>query len=176
MTPEQLYHFTKFVYRGSTGEERFLRRIKKGEPNECWPWQGPVNKYGYGILGFSDIATTAHRVAYELENGSIGNTYTACVLHRCDNPPCCNPIHLFLGSRKDNIADMTKKGRLASFKGIKNSRAVLAEEQVLTIFLSDESNVDLGIFYGVAPTTIAAIRNQRNWKHLTCHLPKRPRR
>jgi hypothetical protein len=71
---------------------------------------------------------------------------------------------------------MVNKGRMAGAKGTKNCKVVLTEAQVLEIFASNESNVDLGEAYDVAPTTISAIRNQRNWKYLTGHLPKRKRR
>jgi len=176
MTPEQMKHFTERVFKGSTGLQRFWKRVEKAGPDDCWPWQGARNKDGYGMVSVSCTCYQAHRVAYELTCGPVGRTYKVCILHTCDNPPCCNPAHLFRGTRKDNIADMTQKGRLASFEGAVNGRAVLTEKDVLDIFNSSESNVDLGEAYDVAPTTISAIRNQRNWKHLTGHLPPKPRR
>lgn len=167
MTPKQLDYFRTRVYRGLTGEQRFWKRVAIKGPDECWEWQGPCNGSGYGNIGFTDLSTTTHRISYELANGAVGNTYTVCILHRCDNPPCCNPAHLFIGTRADNIADMTQKGRLASFEGTKNVRALLTESQVLVIRDSDKTNVELGREYGVGPTTISAIRTGRNWQHLT---------
>lgn len=158
--------------KGSTGVERFWEKVKKKSDNECWLWEGPFNKSGYGIVWAGGNVTTAHRVSYELVHGPIGITYNVCILHTCDNPPCCNPNHLFEGTRKDNVADMVKKGRMAGAKGSRNSKVVLLEAQVLEIFnCKDATNVELGIKYGVAPTTISAIRNQRNWKFLTSPTP-----
>ncbi len=177
MTQAQMQHFLTFVYRGSTGVERFWKRVDKKTDAECWPWKGPRNKDGYGIVAVSASAMAAHRVAFELVNGIVGNGYNVCILHSCDNPPCCNPKHLFNGTRKDNVADMVQKGRMAGAKGTRNCKVVLTETQVMEIFNdSDNTNVELGLIYDVAPTTISAIRNQRNWKFLTGHLPKRRRR
>jgi hypothetical protein len=176
MTPEQMKHFTERIFKGSTGVERFWKRVQKGGPDDCWPWHGAKSKDGYGEVGVACTSTHAHRVAYELTHGPVGKTYKICILHTCDNPPCCNPAHLFAGTRKDNVADMVNKGRMAGAIGARNCKVVLTEAQVLEIFASNESNVALGEAYDVAPTTISAIRNQRNWKHLTGHLPPKRRR
>ncbi len=170
MTHEQMLFFRNHIFRGITGVERFWRRVDKtpghGPKGECWLWLGYTNKDGYGHVGFSDLVTAVHRVSFELVHGPIGNNYVDCVLHTCDNPPCVNPDHLFLGSRANNIEDMTEKGRLADFKGTLNGRHVLTENEVRSIRRSGGTNVKLGRKYGVAPTTISAIRNGRNWKHL----------
>lgn len=180
MTNEQMEFFKKRRFRGSTPEERFWKRVDKkhghGPNGDCWIWLASCNKNGYGQVQFSDLSTSTHRVSYELVHGPIGNNYVDCVLHSCDNPPCVNPDHLFMGGRKDNVADMVSKGRMAGAKGEKNCKDVLTEAQVMEIFKSDASNVDLGEEYGVAPTTISAIRTQRNWKYLTGHLPTPKRR
>ncbi len=171
MTPEQMKYFKGHAFCGLTPEERFWLHVDKtpghGPEGECWIWTAYCNKHGYGQIGFSTLVTGAHRVSYELVHGPIGNTYVDCVLHTCDNPPCVNPDHLFMGGRPDNIVDMTEKGRLADFKGTLNGRHVLTEEEVRRIRVSGRTNVKLGIQYGVAPTTISAIRSGRNWKHLT---------
>lgn len=88
-------------------EERFWNRvaIRSG----CWEWLGPRNKAGYGSLQWLNESTNSHRVAYKLANGEIpAGLY---VRHKCDNPPCCNPTHLFLGTCSDNAQDMVAKGR-----------------------------------------------------------------
>ena len=74
----------------------------------CWEWQGARNKDGYGAVGIRDGNQRVHRLSYEANIGPIGDM---CVLHSCDNPPCCNADHLFLGTRKQNMADMVAKGR-----------------------------------------------------------------
>ncbi len=78
----------------------------------CWTWTGRRNAGGYGVLrirGRSSKILFAHRLAWELTNGPIPDGLFVC--HHCDNPPCCNPEHLFVGTPKDNCHDMMAKGR-----------------------------------------------------------------
>lgn len=76
----------------------------------CWLWNGPVNEHGYGrVYHGRGGAKYAHRVSWELFNGVIDTSL--CVLHKCDTPRCVNPLHLFLGTRRDNVLDMDAKGR-----------------------------------------------------------------
>ena len=91
--------------------EQFWSRVEKTD--SCWLWTGSTNKYGYGLThrGGPNQATTrrAHRMAWELCNGPIPKGLW--VLHKCDNPPCVNPDHLFVGNRSDNMKDAAAKGR-----------------------------------------------------------------
>lgn len=92
--------------------ERFWSKVERGEPEACWEWQGARKASGYGnlSLGPPDYVTdTAHRVAYELAYGPIPDGLIVC--HTCDNPPCVNPKHLWLGTHSDNGLDMVAKGR-----------------------------------------------------------------
>src|SRR5947209_19812053 len=91
---------------------RFWRRVVVAGADDCWVWTGARSKSGYGRIGADRPRRVlqAHRVAYELTNG-VHLPPEDCVLHRCDNPPCCNPAHLFLGDRAVNNADMDAKGR-----------------------------------------------------------------
>lgn len=99
-------------------EAAFWSRVdKSGGPDACWPWMGPMTDFGYGKFRVWNRTRTSHRLAIEFTNGPIqtGSGYHGtCVLHRCDNPPCCNPAHLWLGTNADNAADRNAKGRSAA--------------------------------------------------------------
>ena len=93
-------------------KDRFLNLVEKTD--DCWNWIGCLNAGGYGYTsickGKKKVRNiVAHRRAYELFVGPIPDDFL--VLHKCDNPPCVNPNHLFIGTQKDNVADMFRKGR-----------------------------------------------------------------
>lgn len=85
----------------------FWSRVKKSDG--CWEWMGNRGPRGYGTIKVAGKVYRTHRYAYALVNGPIPEGYFVC--HRCDNPPCCRPDHLFLGTAKDNNHDMMRKGR-----------------------------------------------------------------
>lgn len=89
---------------------RFWEKVRSDSPQACWEWIGRRLPFGHGHF---DVAhgqpMLAHRYSWELVNGTIPDDL--CVLHRCDNPPCVNPAHLFLGTRTDNNRDKSAKGR-----------------------------------------------------------------
>jgi hypothetical protein len=96
-------------------EERFWLYVRKGGTDDCWPWIGPIAKSrrGYGRFkrgGRVVGSEQSHRLAWEFTHGAKPPP-DLFVCHRCDNPPCCNPAHLFLGTAKENNHDMWKKGR-----------------------------------------------------------------
>lgn len=88
-------------------ESRFWSKVRK--TLTCWIWEGSRNPAGYGHLRSSDRLEKAHRISWEIHFGSIPDGMA--VLHRCDNPPCVAPFHLWLGTQKDNAADRQAKGR-----------------------------------------------------------------
>jgi HNH endonuclease len=100
-------------------EVRFWRRVDVGDPTACWPWVGAKDRDGYGLflIKATDepdgqrICMHAQRFAWTLAKGPIPAGLD--VLHHCDNPPCCNDAHLFLGTNLDNVADRDRKGRTA---------------------------------------------------------------
>lgn len=98
----------KFHYvTGKTTEERFWAKVQKTD--NCWNWLASRGTYGHGVFGFDGKSTAAHRYSYQLHKGIIPEGLLVC--HTCDTPGCVNPEHLFLGTYKENMEDMSRKGR-----------------------------------------------------------------
>lgn len=120
--------------RHRTHEEQvadFWKRVRKGKPDECWPWLGGrhVARKNYGALMFDGKMQKAHRVAYSITFGAVPKDLFVC--HRCDNQQCCNPRHLFAGTNRQNIDDAIAKGRIP--KGEQRSRSKLTDAIVLAM-------------------------------------------
>ena len=107
-------------------ENQFWSKVARGEPDACWEWTGGLKGYGYGAAWFHGKRVSAHRLAYELTHGPIPAGLKIC--HSCDNPPCCNPAHLFAGTQADNIVDAYQKQRLPS--GDKHYKTKVRERDV----------------------------------------------
>lgn len=117
-------------------QDRFWGSVNRGAPEECWEWTGARNHKGYGCgVRVGDGRLLAHRHSWEIHNGRpIPDGLLVC--HHCDNPPCVNPAHLFLGTTKDNTRDAMAKGRLApppGLRGSQNGTAKLTEAEVQEI-------------------------------------------
>lgn len=147
-------------------EDRFRTGVDMRGPDDCWPWTKGCLPGGYGALWDGGNNRGTHRIAWELANGPIPDGLW--VLHRCDNPPCCNPAHLFLGTQAENDADRTAKGR--STRGDRHPYAKLNSETVREIRqrFADGTRVrDLAAEYGVSPTTLWYAAKGKTWKHVT---------
>lgn len=104
----------------------FHCKVAAGKADECWLWTAARSDRGYGKFRIRALKMRAHRVAYMLHHGEVPDDL--CVLHSCDNPPCCNPAHLFLGTHKTNAEDRDAKGRGA--KGDRNGSRLHPERLV----------------------------------------------
>ena len=147
--------------------KRFWDKVDKS--GDCWEWIAGKNDNGYGRFHLNKKARSAHRVAWELTNGPIpddGSYHGTCVCHRCDNPGCVNPDHLFLGNHADNLSDMAKKGRQANLKGQQNGRSVLTEEDVRRIRQLDVPQRKIARCFGVSSYAIFAIKSRKTWSHI----------
>jgi hypothetical protein len=142
-------------------ENRFWAKVDKRGPDECWTWTACVNLTGYGRFGEG----LAHRKSWEINKGTIPKGI--CVLHSCDNPPCVNPAHLFLGTHLENIADRVAKGRSARHIGEMNGRAKLTLSQVQFIRAASKtaSVKSLARIYGVSNWHIYRIIRGKSWGH-----------
>lgn len=149
-------------------EVRFWQHVDKtSSPNGCWEWTAYRNKQGYGQFSFTSkgVPIGAHRLSYQLYNGDIPKGLF--VLHTCDNPPCCRPDHLWLGTAKDNIGDAIRKGRLINRD---NSKRVvhLNEEKIRLIreMAKSISRKKIAAALDVSLNTISSVLEGRTWKHV----------
>jgi hypothetical protein len=130
----------------------------------CIEWTGDRLSSGYGRISINYKTKRVHRVSYELSIGPIPEGM--CVLHRCDNPPCFNPDHLFLGTNKENTEDMYNKGRQNPPVGVRNGNAKLTPEQVLQIRKDTRSLDTIAAEYPVSRSIISLIRIGKIWTHI----------
>jgi hypothetical protein len=166
-----------------TLEEKFWPnvRITPG----CWVWDGALSEKGYGQLWLDNKIRLAHRISYQMHQGEEAGKLFVC--HRCDNPKCVNPEHLFLGTAKDNALDMHRKGRAnipsragenhwskrlidSRAAGERNGLAKLTEKDVRGIVAEYEaggtSQRKMAEKYGLHENTIFKLVNKRLWAHL----------
>ena len=167
-------HECSVLWRKRPIADRFWEKVNKDGPiirpdlGPCWIWTAATAS-GYGIFGNGTHTghLQAHAFSWELHYGPRNWLW---VLHRCDNPPCVNPAHLFLGTHADNMRDMAAKGRHGAKPGIARYNPKLTAEDVMEIRRrSAETAVSrkaLAIEYGVAAGYISVIVHGGKWKHL----------
>jgi len=166
-------------------EKDFWKHVKIGKENECWEWKGSKDDHGYGRVRYQGKEYKSHRLAWILKSGSTEDIF---VCHRCDNPPCCNPNHLFLGTHQENMDDMVKKGRYGKKRNLpkgkkhwsylhpektssceKNGSAVLDRKKVLEIrekAKDGQSHRSIAKEYGVAKSTVTFIIQRKTWVNI----------
>lgn len=150
--------------------ERLRMKSDRSDPDGCWPWTAASCRDGYGYLRFEGRSQLAHRLAYRIANGDFPDELKVC--HTCDNPPCVNPSHLFLGTQADNTADMATKRR--STHG-ERSTSHLSEADVDLIHdlkARGATQRAIAARFGVNPSTVSRIVNGKRWvvKWETDHL------
>lgn len=148
---------------------RFWAKVDRQESSKCWEWTAHRNRKGYGQMGVGTGSRqprcSSHRISWELHFGAIPDGLFVC--HRCDNPPCVNPAHLFLGTHTENVADMTNKRRQAF--GSRSGRSKLSESSVLEIrrlYDSGVSHKKLARIFGIGNTCAYMAAARKNWRHV----------
>lgn len=148
-------------------KDRFWSKIEIRGEDECWEWKKCLNEHGYGVFRHKGISQLSNRMTWFIVKGRFPSS---CVLHKCDNRKCCNPSHLFLGTRKDNAVDMVSKKRNKTpfGRGEEHIQSVLKEEDVvnvLRLFFSDKiKKKKISEITGIKYSGIMDITLGRNWK------------
>lgn len=148
--------------RPTTLEEAFWQYAIPGEPGACWEWTGSRTR-GYGQFAFQSRRYKAHRVSYLLHHGPIPDGMEVC--HTCDNPPCWNPEHLWVGTRAENAEDAARKGRM---QGERNAFAKLTDDDVRNIRLLYPrfTMQQIATQLAVSPATIWLVLSGKRWSHV----------
>jgi len=148
----------------------FWSRVNSGLPDECWLWQGKADAAGYGRYSRNKRADFAHRVAWELTHNQRVPA-GLIIRHTCDNPPCCNPSHLVIGTHRDNGRDMVIRDRTGHRmpRGSAHPAAKLSEADVRDIRAAAAAGAtyaSLSRQYNIVAPGIRAIVLRRTWKHV----------
>jgi len=144
-------------------EKRFWAKVDIRGDDECWNWKACKNQYGYGLFTIAGKKVVAHRLSYELEIGSIPDGLHVC--HKCDNPSCVNPNHLFIGTRRDNWLDSINKGRQGKLNAddVHEIRRKYGESKEVTKW---DFCVECSKEYDVSPHTVWEMLSKMTWKHV----------
>ncbi len=151
-------------YFDKTPKERLFERVVK--TTSCWNWTGSTRPTGwYGCISVNGKNVSTHRLSYEIHIGPIPKGL--CVLHKCDNPLCVNPDHLFLGTSKDNVIDSVDKGRNAKGEFCNKLNMTEGDVRIIRDLVSAGCKqcyiVD---FFGLKKMTVGEIVRRKTWKHI----------
>jgi hypothetical protein len=148
--------------------DRFWEKVEKRGPLECWPFRaGGVTRSGHRMISVDGTMKGVHRISWELHHGEIPADQVVC--HRCDNPPCVNPAHLFLGTIAVNNADRDMKGRHVPLPGEANGQAKLTSADVREIRDMLSKKVPqrrIAQKFGVHQSLICLINTGKAWSHV----------
>jgi len=147
---------------------RFWARVDT--TGDCWEWRGARHQNGYGRFSMGGKSRFAHRIAWTLTHGPIPTGLDVC--HHCDNPPCVNPAHLFVGTGADNLRDARDKGRLRPRAGEAHPQAKLTAEQVATIrarCAAGEAQRAVAREFRISQPRVCQIVRGHGWARMTAH-------
>lgn len=148
--------------------DRFMDKVKICSENDCWLWTGATdNAFGYGKFRLNGKSINAHRASFILFNGEIPEGLFVC--HKCDNPPCVNPEHLFVGTSEDNNKDRSNKGRTARLDGYLSPSAKLNVPIVLKIREMYENNTTvakISKLLNISYRTVWDVCNRISWRNV----------
>ena len=149
---------------------RFWEKVPKGiSENKCWPWKGGHKSDGYGVINVGGRCESAHRQMWRFVNGEIPEGHH--ILHKCDNPPCVNPRHLWLGTHAQNMADMGNKGRGGSREqnGEKNCSAKLTwakVDEIRSLAAAGVMQKEIAKHFGISRASVCLIVGRKQWASL----------
>jgi hypothetical protein len=160
---------------------RFDSKVRKAGPSDCWEWTGWKNTaHGYGRFDLNGKKVPAHRVAFAIHSGRFFADLLVC--HTCDNPGCCNPSHLFLGTPGDNLLDAKIKGRWTPRqkkpkpapkprpRGQEHHMAKLKEKDIAQIVICQKAGMtgkQIAAAFGVTRRSIVYVLSGKTWKHIS---------
>lgn len=147
-------------------EDRFWSYVDKSEgPTACWPWRGARDANEYGAFQLPKKLVGAHRFAWFLSYGDPGQLF---ICHHCDNPPCCNPSHLFIGTAQDNTTDCVLKLRHVHGEAVHTSKLKEADIYAIQEKRREGASIQsLATEYDVTLASIVFVLTGRTWKHIT---------
>lgn len=161
---ERPFHMRKAEGSNPSSPTTFWKGVAIRSHDQCWPWLKSKNNKGYGRVVYQGREWKAHRLAFTLAKGPIPEGL--CVRHKCDYPACCNPMHLRLGTIRDNNHDCIDRGRHIAPRGVRNGNTKLTLDDVRQIRTDKRQGVLLATEYGVSQSQISQIRSGKRWAWL----------
>ena len=147
---------THIRFCGRDWKADFWKKVDINGPTECWPWMASRKPRGYGHFVVMKKDHNAHRLAYELQRGPIPSGME--VMHRCDNPPCVNPAHLFVGDHGDNMRDMLRKERRST------ERLKASQVREVRKLLGTMPQKEIAEMFNVKEGVISGIKNRQSYR------------
>lgn len=143
-------------------KDRFWEKVEQGDEDDCWEWQAHCGPDGYGRIKVDGTARLAHRISMKLRGEEVGESH---VLHQCDNPPCVNPNHLYLGDASDNMKDAYARGRKEPVSVTPGAKVTPDEvEEIRSRYQTEDiTQAELGDEFGLCQQAVSAIVNEVNW-------------